>query len=63
MNMTDRVIRILIAVVIATMYFMDVITGTPGIILMIAAGILFITGLVGICPLYSLIGLSTKKVK
>lgn len=62
MGTTDRVIRILIAVAIATLYFTDVISGTLALVLLIISGILLITGLVGICPLYMPFRLSTRKV-
>ncbi len=61
MGVYDRVIRILIAVVVAVLYFTQVITGTLGIILLILAGILVLTSIVGLCPLYLPFGLSTSR--
>ena len=60
---TDRMIRILVAVALAVLYFTKVISGTPGFVLLILAGILFITALVGTCPLYLPLKLSTRKVQ
>jgi hypothetical protein len=57
----DRIIRILIAVVIAVLYFTNVITGTLAIVLLVLAGIMLVTALVGFCPLYALFGLNSKK--
>jgi hypothetical protein len=57
----DRIIRILIAVVIAVLYFTSVISGTLAIILLVFAAIMLVTGLVGFCPLYAMLGLNTKK--
>ncbi len=57
----DRVIRILIAVVVGILYFTNVISGTLGIILLVVAGILVLTSLVSICPIYLMLGLSSKK--
>jgi hypothetical protein len=61
MGVIDRVVRILIAAVIVVLYFMHVIPGTPGIILLILAGIFVLTGILGFCPLYLPFGLSTRK--
>lgn len=61
MGSIDKVIRIIIAVVIAGLYFTDVITGTLGIILLILAGVFVLTSLIGFCPLYLPIGLNTNK--
>jgi len=49
---TDRVVRILLAFVLAGLYFTGTISGTIGIIALILAIVLLITGLVGFCPLY-----------
>lgn len=57
----DRVIRVILAAVIAVLYFTGVITGTWAIVLGILGAILLITGLVGFCPLYKLLGISTKR--
>lgn len=58
---TDKVIRILVAVVVLALYLTHVISGTLAVILLIVAGILVVTSLVGMCPLYQLLGLSSKK--
>lgn len=58
---TDKVIRMLIAAVIAVLTLMHVITGTVAIVLLIAAIVLLITSLVSFCPLYRLVGWSSCK--
>jgi hypothetical protein len=63
MGKFDRIIRILIAVTIAVLYFTNVISGTLGVILLVLSGIFLITGLVGTCPLYLLFGLSSRTKK
>ena len=63
MGNADRIIRVIIAVIIAALYFTNVITGTLGIILLVLAGIFVLTSLVSFCPLYAPFGLSTCKVK
>jgi hypothetical protein len=61
MGTTDKVIRVLVAVVILVLYFTHVITGTLAVILLILAGVFVLTSLLGFCPLYLLFGLSTAK--
>jgi hypothetical protein len=61
MGTTDRVIRTIIAIIIAGLYFSNVITGTLGIVLMIFAGVFLFTSLISFCPLYTLIGANTCK--
>lgn len=56
----DRIIRIILAVVVAVLYFTGVIAGTLAIILGILAAVLLVTGIVGFCPLYVPFNLSTK---
>ena len=61
MGKVDRVIRVLIAVIILVLYFTHLISGTLAVILLILAGVLVVTSLWGLCPLYLLFGLSTTK--
>ena len=63
MGNTDRVIRFIIAAVIAMLYFNDIIPGTLGIVLMVLAGVFVITSFVSFCPLYAPFGISTCKTK
>lgn len=61
MGTTDKVIRIVVAVLFAVLYFTKAVEGTLGIVLLVLAGVFIITSLVGFCPLYLPLGLSTKK--
>jgi len=61
MSGVDKVVRILAAVVVLVLYFTSVISGTLAIILLILAGILVLTSVIGFCPLYLPFGLSTRK--
>ena len=63
MGNADRIIRVIIAVIIAVLYFTNVISGILGIILLVLAGIFVLTSLMSFCPLYAPFGLSTCKVK
>lgn len=59
MGSADRIIRLIIAAVIAILFFTNVITGTLGIILLILGSVFVLTSLVGFCPLYTAIGVNT----
>jgi hypothetical protein len=61
MGTVDKVIRILVAVIILVLYFTHIVSGTLAVILLILAGVFVVTGLLGFCPLYLLLGLSTRK--
>jgi hypothetical protein len=60
MGTIDKVIRILVAVIIAVLYFTNVISGTLAIVLLVLAGIFILTALFGICPGYIPLGFNTK---
>jgi hypothetical protein len=61
MGSADRIIRAIIAILIAALYFTNVLTGTIGIVLLILAGIFLLTSFISFCPLYLPFGLSTRK--
>lgn len=63
MGTADKAIRVIIAIVIAFLYYKGIIDGTLGIILMIFAIVFLLTSLVGFCPLYKPLGINTCKVK
>lgn len=63
MGNTDKTIRILVAVVIAGLYFGNIITGTLAIVLMVVAAIFLVTSLFSFCPLYAIFGMNTCGVK
>lgn len=63
MGNMDRILRVLMAVVVSVLYFMDILTGTLGIVLMAFAGIFVLTSLISFCPLYTLFGFSSCPVK
>jgi hypothetical protein len=57
----DRVIRILFALAMIALYMTGQISGTTGLIFLIVGLILGITGLISLCPIYMMLGLSSKK--
>jgi hypothetical protein len=63
MGSADRIIRVIIAAIIATLYFTNVLTGTLGIVLLVLAGVFLLTSIVKFCPLYAPFGINTCSVK
>ena len=61
MGSADKIVRILIALVIAGLYFSQAISGTTAVILSVIAVIFLATAVVGFCPLYLPFGISTRK--
>lgn len=61
MGTTDKVIRILIAVVIGVLYFTNAISGTLAIVLGILAIVFVLTSFISFCPLYLPLGINTSK--
>lgn len=58
---TDRIIRVLLALVLGVLYFTNVIPGTLGLVLTILGVVFLLTSFVSVCPLYLPFGLSTIK--
>jgi len=63
MGNTDRIVRTILALVIATLYFTDTIGGLAGLVLMVLAGIFAVTSFISFCPLYAPLGLKTCATK
>jgi hypothetical protein len=63
MGTIDRVIRVILAILVLVLYLARSISGTAAIILGIFAVIFVLTSLVGFCPLYVPLKISTKKKK
>lgn len=63
MGNTDRILRTLIAVVMAALYFTGVVTGLVGTILLVVAVVFAATSLISFCPLYTIFGLKTNSDK
>jgi hypothetical protein len=61
MGTIDRVIRLLVVVVIAVLYYTGQLTGLAATILGIVAVAFLITSIVGWCPGYLPLGISTRK--
>ena len=63
MGALDKSLRVLTAIIIAILYFLNIIDGTIAYILMIIAIIFLITSFINFCPIYSLIGINTCRKK
>lgn len=63
MGNADRLIRVIVALVISFLIYNGTIVGTVGTVLSVLAVIFLLTSLVSFCPLYTLFGINTCKVK
>ncbi len=59
MGTADKVIRIIVALIIAGLYLFNIISGTLAVVLLIVAAIFLLTSIFSFCPLYTLFGIST----
>jgi hypothetical protein len=59
----DRIIRIVVAAIIAVLYFNGTLTGTIGIVAVALAIVFALTSLISFCPLYTLVGVNTCSSK
>jgi hypothetical protein len=57
----DKIIRVLIGLVIVALYFAGLISGTLAITLLAIAVIFILTTIFGTCPIYLMLGMSSKK--
>lgn len=60
---TDKIIRLIVAAVIATLYVLGYISGTLGIVLLVVAVIFAATSFLNFCPIYKIFGANTCKTK
>lgn len=63
MGMADKLLRFFAAIIIAVLYYMNIISGTLAIVLLIIAVIFVLTSFISFCPLYKPFGISTCKKK
>lgn len=60
MGSVDRLIRVIVAVAIGVLYYMEIISGTLAIVLGVVAVAFILTSLVSVCPMYMPFKISTK---
>jgi hypothetical protein len=63
MGNVDKIIRVVIAAIIAVLVWAKVITGVWSIVLLVLAIVFVATSLIGFCPLYLPFGLNSLKKK
>ncbi|PNQ72365.1 DUF2892 domain-containing protein [Hanstruepera neustonica] len=63
MGTADKTIRLLVAAVIAVLYFTGNISGTLGIVLLVVAIVFALTSFMSFCPLYKPLGINTCSKK
>ncbi|WP_298499650.1 DUF2892 domain-containing protein [uncultured Algibacter sp.] len=63
MGSLDKGIRIVVALVIALLYYFNIISGTLAYVLMAIAIIFLITSLINFCPLYRIFKINTCNIK
>ena len=63
MSRTDGIIRIIIALTIAALWYFNVIGGILLIVLGIVAAIFTVTGFINFCPLYAIFKIKTRSSK
>ncbi|WPP49706.1 YgaP family membrane protein [Catalinimonas niigatensis] len=63
MGNADRIIRTVIAMIVAALIISGTFTGVWAIVLGVFAAVFLLTSLVSFCPLYTLLGLNTCIIK
>ena len=61
MGTLDRIARVALAILVLILYLTGIISGIVAIILGLVALIFLVTSLVGYCPLYTPLKISTRK--
>ncbi len=59
----DKAVRIVLAAIMAFLYYNGTITGTLGIVLIVLAVVFVITSFISFCPLYTIFGIKTCKTE
>ena len=60
---TDKIVRIVLAVILAALDFFEVVTGAFSWFLSVVAIVLLVTAFTNFCPLYKILGKNTCEVK
>lgn len=61
MSKTDGIVRVILAVLIAALGYLEVISGVRLIVSAAVALIFLATGFINFCPLYMALGIKTRK--
>jgi uncharacterized membrane protein YuzA (DUF378 family) len=57
----DRIARVIVGLVLLSLYLFNVVSGAVGIAVLVASAVMLLTGLVGYCPMYTLFKFRTNK--
>ncbi len=60
-SIVDRILRIVAGIGLAGLAITGVVTAPVAYAVWLVAAILLVTGIVGFCPLYALLGVSTRR--
>ena len=63
MGNIDRIIRLIVSIIFVVMFYINIVTGTLGIVLLVLAGVFTLTSMVSFCPLYVPFGIKTCSTK
>ena len=58
---TDRIIRFVLGAVLMALRFLGTLSGTAGLIALIAGIVLIVTAFINFCPIWALLKINTKK--
>ncbi|MDD2820518.1 MAG: DUF2892 domain-containing protein [Flavobacterium sp.] len=58
---TDQIYRIILAILVGILYYIDTISGTLGLVLVAFSIVLVLTSVFNFCPLYLPFGINTRK--
>lgn len=61
MGKTDRIVRVLLSIILTSLYAFNIVEGVMGVLLVILSGIFLLTSFVRVCPLYMPFGIKTNK--
>ncbi len=61
MGILDRIIRIAIVAAVVVLYFVHVLSPVASIILGVLALVFLLTSIIGMCPIWMALGISTKR--
>jgi hypothetical protein len=61
MALADRIFRVVFAITVTALYFAGTVSGTLGLVLVIASSILLATSFINFCPIYAVLGLNFAK--
>lgn len=61
MGFLDKTIRFILAIIIAVLYYTNVINGTLAIVLGVLAVVFVLTSFISFCPMYLPFGITTRR--